>query len=281
MPVKKKTTAKKQLEKTIVIAEKESSVWLISDHAKKLIWTLLGIFLVYSIIWLATLIRNNLQEYYYINQVNGVSRTIVVTESSEVSTKPDIALTTIGMISSGETVKEAQDANTTVMNNIIAGLKALGIEETDIQTAQYNVYPKYTYTSNEGRVEDGYEVSQNVKIKIRNLSKANSVISLAGEYGANTVGGLQFSIDDPAAAKQDAREAALKKVKLKALKLANSLGVDIVGVVSYNEYEGGNNRPAYYKEAVNFDIGYGGSAPDIQPGESNIIMTVSVTYEIR
>jgi len=277
MPVKKSS---KNTEKTIHICNDiESPLFQIGGHAKKLVWTLIGILLVYAIVWMATIIRNNLQQYYYISQSGNVSKTIVVSESADVSMKPDIAMTTLGMISVGTTVKEAQDNNTAVMNNVIAGLKDLGVDDADIQTAQYNVYPKYTYTSIGERLDDGYEVSQNVTVKIRDLSKANNVIALAGQFGANSVGGLQFDIDNTDALKQKARQEALQKVKAKAQQLSESLGVEIVGVMSYDEYEGGTNGPMYYKQYAEADMG--GVTPAIEAGESKVTMTVSVTYEIR
>ncbi len=290
MPVKKTSTKKKvapkkvakqtsiKKEKTLdFYIENQSSFFVIGDHAKKLLWTLVGILLVYVIIFTATLIRNNLEQYHFIGQTEGHDKTIVVSEMATVTMKPDVAMTNIGMLSKGETVKEAQDTNTKTMNKVIASLKKLGVKEADIRTTQYNVHPIYNYTE-EGREENGFEVSQNLYVKIRNLDKANQVIAIAGNTGANSVGGLQFTIDDPEMYKQLAREEALQKVKLKASHLSNTLGVELVGVVGYNEFDGNQGNIQYSKFSAD---AVGAERINIQPGESSLEMTVSVTYQIR
>ncbi len=251
-----------------------------NEFTHRIFMTLFGILLVYLIFWGGTLIRNNIQEYDYIGLADSQERMITLEADAHVTATPDIAMTTIGMIATGETVSMAQEANTVVMNQLTEQLLEFGIDEADIQTANYNIYPQYNYTSEEGRILDGYEVSQSVTVKIRNIENAKNVIALAGEVGANSVSGLQFTIDERDVYRNEARNEALEKVYEKAGALSRALGVNIVGVASYNEYEGGAG-PVYssYKE---LDYGYGGaSTPDIQAGSTDVNMHVSVTFEIR
>jgi len=251
-----------------------------SDFARKLLLTLAGILLVYVTVWFGTAIRNNLQQYYYIGQSDRMERTITVDGQAKVTAKPDIAVTTMGMVSEGVTVLEAQQKNTAVMNNLLAELKELSIAEEDLQTMNYNIYPRYDYKEEEGRVLQGYEVRQNVKIKIRDLANANQVLALAGVVGANNVSGLEFTIDDDEVYKAQAREAALAKVAEKAQALAKALGVKLVTVVSYNEYTNGEDDHMYRAMAES-SFGLGGGAPSIEAGSMEVSMNVSVTFEIR
>jgi hypothetical protein len=247
---------------------------------RRLVFTLVGILLAYVIVLVGTMIRNNMQEFYYIGKMDKNERLVTLDAQGKVTVKPDLGVTTIGMTSDAKTVAEAQKNNTEVMNKLLARLKQLGIQEKDIQTANYNVYPQYDYTNN-GSVLKGYQVSQNVTIKIRDLTKADQVLGLAGEVGANSVSGLQFTFDDNEVYKAEARTEALKKITEKAKILAKQLNVNFVNVVSYNEYSGDNAvyPMAYAKDAM----GMGGAAPspEIQVGTNDVIMNVNVTFEIR
>ena len=282
MPVKKKP-----LKPAEVMLEKKSCCSSMGggccDMMKKLFVTLFGILLVYVIVLVGSMIRNNLQEYIYIGQADRMERTITVEAEGKVTATPDIAMTTMGMVSEGETVAEAQEKNTLVMNELTNKLMNLGISEDDLQTMNYNVYPRYNYTEDEGRVLEGYEVHQSLKVKIRDLDLANNVLALAGEVGTNSVSGLDFTLDDDEVYKARAREEALKKVGEKTRVLARSLGLEVIKVVSYDEYEsGGNGMPVYkaYAESA-YGIGGGIPSPDVQAGSTAVMMNVAVTFEIR
>ena len=286
MPVKKKRVSPPKMEQGSKPEKQlESNCHMprcgCGDFGKKIMLTLFGILLAYSVVWMGTLIRNNLEEYYFIGQADKMERTITVNGIGEVTAKPDIAMTTMGMVAEGLTVLEAQQKNNDVMNELIARLKGLGIDEDDIQTANYNIYPRYDYTEDDGRTLAGYEVRQNVSVKIRDLENANNVLALAGEVGANNVSGLQFTIDDDEVYKAQAREEALVQVAEKARSLSRSLGVKLVSIVAYNEYEAGKGYPEYRYMAADTALGLGGSIPEIESGSMDVSMNVSVTFEIR
>lgn len=251
-----------------------------SEFGRKFLYTLFGVLIAYSIVFLGVLIRNEIKKYNYIGRGPGEGRSITIEALGKVTATPDIAKTTMGMTADGKTVAEAQAKNTTVMNALITKLKALGIAPEDIKTSGYNIYPKYNYTERGGQELVGYEVQQQVTVKIRDLSTSNQVLALAGEVGANSVSGIEFTLDDPEVYKSKARELALQKVAEKARALSHALGVKIVGVMSYNEFEGGG--PPVYRSLA-FD-GMGGApegAPTIEPGSNEVVVNASVTFEIR
>ncbi len=249
-----------------------------SQH--KILATLGGIVLVCMIVLFGTMIRNNIQTFHFIGKADRSEHTFSVESQGKVVVTPDIATTNMGMTAEAPTVAEAQEKNTKTMNMLIEKLKALGIEAKDIQTANYNVWPQYNYTEKDGQVLKGYQVSQNVSVKIRNLQNANNVLALAGEVGINNVSGITFTIDDRDVYKAKAREIALKKVHDKAEALAASLGVRIVGVVSYSEYEGGQNDYSLYKTNMVAESAPM-AAPSVEPGTTDVILSVNVTYEIQ
>ena len=263
--------------------KKKESVACCTDFfhllGKKVLWTLCGIFVAYSIVFLGTLIRNNLKEFNHIGKSETKERTIVISGQGKVTAVPDIAMTTIGFQAEAKTVADAQMKNTEVMDSLIEKLKVLQINEKDIQTKNYNVYPMYDYLEEEGRVLRGYQVSQNVEVKIRDLTKANKVFALAGEVGANQVGGLNFTIDDRDEYIAQAREEAIENIGEKAQVLSNSLSIDFGDIVSYDEYEGGGAVQQYkfYEDSA---VAYGGRGPNIEAGSMDVELQVSIVFEI-
>ncbi len=253
---------------------------MMGRNTRKIFYTLLGILLVYVIVWMATLIRNNLVRYDHIGQADRQERQITLSADAKVTASPDIAMTTVGMNSQGKTVAEAQQQNTQVMNGLIEKMKALGIDEKDIQTSNYNIYPQYNYTEKEGQVLKGYEVSQSVTVKIRDIQKANQVLAAAGEAGANNVGGLQFTIDNPETYLAEAREKALEKIAEKKAALEESLGVQLGEIISYYESEGQNGAYPMYKSVAEDAMG-GAAAPNIQSGSMDVVLMVNVAYQVR
>ncbi|OGH67928.1 MAG: hypothetical protein A3J66_01780 [Candidatus Magasanikbacteria bacterium RIFCSPHIGHO2_02_FULL_47_14] len=280
MPVKKTNTEEQKHD--CCFSKECSSKFMSSmytqDFGRKILWTLLGILLVYSIVFLGTLIRNNLQKYNFIGKAEVQPRTITVEGVGEVTARPDVAMTTMGMVAEASTVAEAQQKNTQVMNNLIEKLKALGVSPDDLQTTNYNVYPQYDYPEG-GQVLRGYSVSQDVQVKIRDLAKANQVLALAGEVGATNVGGLQFTVDERDAYIAEAREEALQKVSQKVLALSQSLGVRPVRIAGYNEFEQGGPAPIPMMREMAF--GDVGGLPTIEAGTTDVVLNVQVTFEIR
>lgn len=252
-----------------------------NDFAKKILATLLGVLLVYITLYVGTLTRNNIKKYGSIGMADQMERTITVVGFGKVNTKNDIALTTLGYSNTDKDVGKAQVDNTKVMDGLMAELRKMGVGDKDLQTS-YSIGPVYDYTD-KGQQLKGYQVNSSVTVKIRDLTKITAILSLAGKYGANEVGGLSFTVDDTEDLKNQARDIALADGKLKAYKLARSLGVVLGEVVSYNDYESSPSYPPIY--AYNRAVGMGGpeamSAPaDIAAGSRDVGMNVSVTYKI-
>jgi uncharacterized protein YggE len=223
------------------------------------------------------------------------TNTINVSGYGEAVAVPDIATFTFSVVSEKSTVAAAQDDVTTKANAITAYLKGAGVEERDIQTSGYSVYPQYDYQQSAcspngicppGRqILRGYEVRQTTTIKVRDTAKAGDLLTGVGGKGATEVSGLNFTFDDPDAVQAEARDEAIQDAKQKAEVLAKSLGVRLVRVVSFNENGSGYPVPYYSRDTA---YGMGGAesaiapkAPEISVGENKVTSNVSVTYEIR
>lgn len=253
-----------------------------SDFGKKLMFTFVGVLLVYLIFFVGGLVRNNIKKYDYIGKADKMESTILVNGVGRVSGNNDIAMTTIGFSNLDKDVSKAQIDNKKVMDAIMADLKKMGVEDKDLQT-NYTIYPEYEYLTDKGSVLKGYRVSNQLTVKIRNLGKITDILGLAGKYGATEISGLTFTVDDPENLKAQARNKAVTDTQIKAAYLAQSLGVRLGRVVSYSEYE---NTPYDYPMALaksNYmgAEGGGGGAPEaVATGSKDVVMNVSVTYEI-
>lgn len=244
---------------------------------KKIIMTLVGVLVVYGVVYLGTLIRNNVKKYDFIGKADKMERTVTVVGFGKVTGNNDIAVTTLGYANTNKDVAKAQADNKKVMDQVYAELKKMGIADKDLQS-NYTIYPDYNYTQDKGQELKGYRVSNSLTIKIRDLSKISDILGLAGKYGATEVSGLSFTIDDPENLKAQARDKALADAQAKAAHLANVLRMRLGGIISYNEYEGGDYQPrVLYAEAT----GLGGGGPAaVVGGSRDVNMNVNITYEV-
>jgi len=195
---------------------------------------------------------------------------------------PDIAQISLGIQTEKWKVVDAQKENTEKLNEIVKELKGMDVEAEDIKTSNYSIYPRYDW--NEGRqILRGYQVNQTVSVKIRDLDIIGDVLDMAAQKGANQVGGLNFTIDEPEDLRQEARELALAKAREKAEALAKVADVKLGKLVSFNESVSGY-APRYYDdyagEAKAMGMGGGEAAPGIEVGSQEIIINVTVTYEV-
>ncbi len=219
------------------------------------------------------------------DKIQKSENTITVSDTGTIYTKPDLALATASVVTEKKTVAEAMQENTRKMNAVIDAVKELGVEDKDLKTTSFNIYPRYEwYEATElypsgRRVLVGYEITQSLQIKIRDMEKIGTIIGAATDAGANEVSDLQFTVDKEDALKAQARAEAINKAKAKAEELAKQLGIRLVKISNFSE---SGTMPYFYsaKEAAPSGIG-GGETPQIETGENKIEVTVSITYEIR
>lgn len=246
----------------------------------RLVKPLLAILLLALSMLVIFKIRNVAREYGYIGRAPLSQYTITIDGEGKVTATPDVAVVSMGVQSDAATVKAAQADNSKKMNDIVAAIKNAGVKDADIQTTNYNIYPKYSYDKNTGTSNImGYTVSQSVTVKVRNLDSVGGILFKAGELGANQVGGVQFTVDNPENLKVQAREKAIDNARTKANVLFDKLGLRPGRIVSFSE-SGPASPPIYMKEAA---YGIGGGAPEtnIQSGNLDVVVDVSLTFEIK
>ncbi|MDX9892943.1 MAG: SIMPL domain-containing protein [Patescibacteria group bacterium] len=252
-----------------------------SNLPKQILLLLISILVVMLVIMLAVIIRNQWRAFDYIGRSDERIYTITIQGEGKVTAIPDIAQVSLGVQAEKIKVEDAQRENTQKMNDIIAALKGLNVEQKDIKTTNYNISPKYDW-NNGTRILRGYIVSQNVTVKIRDLDRIGDILDKAADLGANQVGGLNFTIDEPEVLRQEAREKALASAKAKAESLAKVAEVKLGKLVSFNE-SGDNYDYPYYLEsqAMMMDsLKVAEETTTIEPGSQDITVNVTVTYEV-
>lgn len=243
-------------------------------------------------VFLAVLSIKEIKSLAYVGKTPGMMNSISVNGKGEAISIPDVATFSFSVTENAKTVAEAQAKATERTNNALAAVKAGGVAEKDIKTLSYNINPHYEYNQgictvygcpNGKSVLTGYDVSQTVEVKVRDLAKAGELFDSIGNVGVQNVNGLTFSIDDIDTIKAAARADAIANAQEKADKIAKDLGVTLVRVMNF--YDSSDDVIYPYARA---EMGMGGDAtvknqiaPSIPAGEQKVTATVSITYEIR
>ena len=229
--------------------------------------------------------------------------TISVTGNAEVDAAPDIAHFSFTVTETAKTTKEAQDTISEKVSKILAGLDTLGVDKKDIKTESYTMYPKYEYvrvaqnqeaTAIDGtiyfpgqdrkQVQVGFDVSQNVTVKIRDFDSVPEALTLFAQEAVENLYGPNFQIDEPDQLQDEARALAIDEAQEKAKQLAKDLGVKLGKVVSFNEGGGGYYPEPYYAkglmamDAVSESAAY---EPTLPVGENTITSNVTIIYSIK
>ena len=206
---------------------------------------------------------------------------LMVTETGKVAVTPDVAKITVGVEGQGQSLKLVQSDINVKSKKIVDELKKLGIEEKNIKTVSYNVYPEYDYQNSPYRI-NGYRISTSYEIKIEDFEKINDAVVVATNNGANMIGNISFEVNDKTKEEltNKAREEAVEKAKTKAKGLANSAGITLGKIINVSESGGFEPRPI-----LMYDKAISGSEPvttaNITPGETEIEVTITLSYEIR
>lgn len=210
--------------------------------------------------------------------------TFSVNGSGTVYAKADIANIEVGLkTGTKKTAAEATAESTDKMNKIVTELKALNIAENDIKTSNYTLSPVYNWTDKKGQELVGYEVTQTVTLKIRDLTKIGDVIAKTTEQGANQVGNISFTIDDEYELKNQARGLAIEKAKEKAALIAKQSGMKLGKIKGFSENSDPIITPIAYSNAK-LESATGAAdlaSPEIQSGQNEVKVEVNLIYEVK
>ncbi len=246
---------------------------------------LVGIFLTFFLI-VSTI--KAVREIRFVGSGVNPTNTISVMGKGEVEKAPDTAKVTFSVRAEKKVLADAQSEVTTKIDAIQKGLLAAGVEERYIKTDSYTSYPQYNYPApcygsgcprSTTPTLRGYEVAHTITVSIKNLEKIEQVLGLLGQNGVSDMQGPQFGFEDDNAVSREARDQAIADAKNEAEKLAKSLGVKLVRIVSFSE-NSGSPMPMYARADM-----MGASTKEVTPvvpvGVQKVESAVTIVYEIR
>lgn len=200
-----------------------------------------------------------------------------ISAQAQASRAPDIATMSTGVVTQAADANAAMRANAQQMAKLMQAIKAAGIAERDVQTSGVNLSPQYRYAENQPPAITGYQASNTVNLKVRDIGKLGQVLDALVASGANQINGPTFEIDNADAVQDEARAAALKKAQARAEVYANSLGMRVRRIVSISE-GGGFQAPPRPMMAMRAMAESADTS--ISPGESTLTANLDVVFEL-
>ena len=166
-----------------------------------------------------------------------------ISTRAEASRAPDIASISAGVVTQAADGNTAMRQNAEQMTRVLAAIKAAGIPDKDVQTSGIHLNPQYQYADNQPPKIAGYQASNSVSLKVRDLSRLGKALDALAAQGANQINGPSFGIDDPEPLYAQARLDALKQAQARADTYAKALGLKVRRIVSISEGSTGGIRP--------------------------------------
>lgn len=256
---------------------------------------MLGVLAILACVYLGVKIITEIKGLKFIGGGAPAGNVISFEGQGEVFAKPDLATINFTVRDDEKAMKDAQIKVTEKEKAVLAFLEKSGIDKKDIKTENYSSYPKYDSprpcygglgmgmpcVPTESKII-GYEVSEYISVKVRDLAKSGDIVKGLGDIGISEINGPNFSIENEDKLKEEARKMAIDEAKEKAKALARDLGVRLVRIVNFSE-NGNYPMPMYAEGMMAKDSVVSSSlrSPELPTGENKIISNVIITYEIR
>lgn len=195
---------------------------------------------------------------------------------------PDIAKIDLGIEETGSDLKTVQNTVNKKSQDLVSQIKKLGVDAKDIKTVSYYVYPQYDYTAPTQKIT-GYQVSTEYEVTIHDFTKINDLLASATSFGANTIGDVNFNLSDSLKNQtlQTARDQAVSEAKTKAEGLAKAAGITLGKIINVSEVNPTNVTPLLLPVSGGGVTEKSVTPPSVQPGTTEIDVTVSLSYEIK
>ena len=204
--------------------------------------------------------------------------TLSLSAYGETRIAPDMATITLGVTTDGPTAAGALQSNAAKMTQVIAALRRGGVAERDIQTSGLNINPQYVYVENQPPVVTGYQANNSVTVRFRDIAKSGAILDALVGAGANQINGPTLTIDKPESAQDEARTDAIKTARTRAELYARAAGLTVKRIVAISETSTMSGpQPMPYVRAQMADAS---AKSEVVPGEQDVGVTVSVTFEL-
>lgn len=211
-------------------------------------------------------------------QIPAQGPVVELSVSEIVNSVPDTAQVGAGVMTRASTAQEAARLNAVAMNKVVAKIRALGIPEKDIQTTNFSLSPNYNYNQQTGQqVFAGYDASNQVSVKLRDMKRVGEVLDALIAAGANNLFGPNFTLDNDAAAKAAARNAAFKRGYDMAMDYARMAGFSGVRLLEISESLQNVGPMPMMRAVQTLDVA---EKTPVVPGEVGTGVNLTVKYEM-
>ncbi|MEO1489328.1 MAG: SIMPL domain-containing protein [Pseudomonadota bacterium] len=197
-----------------------------------------------------------------------------------ITAKPDVATIGGGVTTEAPTAVEAMRQNSEAMRAVIDQIKELGVDDDDIQTTGINLNPVYDYNRETRKnVLRGYQVSNRVSVKLRDLDDTGRLLDAIVVAGATDISGPSFAFEADQEAKDEASMRAFEAAMERAKAYADRLGYDEVKVLEIRQSIQ-RKSPVVARQAVAMVAEAADMSAPVQPGVVSTGVSISVKFEL-
>lgn len=191
---------------------------------------------------------------------------------------PDLATIRSGVVTQGATAQAALSENATRMDRVIAALKRAGVADRDIQTATIQLNPQYRYGENVPPTITGYQATNTVTVRFRDVAKSGAILDALVREGANQIDGPTLGVEAMDAAMDEARTDAIRRARARAELYAKASGLRVERILVIAEGSSPLPPQPMPQMAMRAEM-----AKDSQvlPGEQEINASVTVRFLLR
>lgn len=211
-------------------------------------------------------------------------RAITVSGEGTASIAPDMAIVNLSVTRMAETAQAALAQNNEAVRSVLDALKANGVADRDIQTGDFSIFPRYSdrqptpQNTNQQPVIIGYQVTNSLTVRVRELSKLGGLIDQSVKLGVNQGGQITFTNHEPKAAYQNARRKAVEDAMEKAKTLAEAAGVTLGLVATISETK---LQPVAPAPMMRMAMAKEADSVPVAGGETTYTVTVEMRFDIR
>ena len=192
---------------------------------------------------------------------------------------PDLAVIQAGVVTQSATAAEAMQQNSAQMARVLAALRKAGVAERDIQTARIGLNPQYRYAENKPPVITGYQASNQVSIRFRDVGKSGTILDALVREGANDISGPNLTIEKPEGALDEARVDAIKTARARAELYAQAAGLKVDRILAISE--SGSLPASPMPVMMRAQAGMVADKTEVVAGERELNVTVSVRFLLK
>lgn len=204
-------------------------------------------------------------------------KTITVTANTTVQAEPDLADLDFAVSTQGADIKAAQSENAKIADEVIKQIKDFGINEKNIKTSDYSIYPQYNYDNPEGTTITGYNLYNTMTVSGIPIKDTGALIEACTAAGINEINNISYHISNYDEIYNEAMEKALTEAKEKAEHMAKASGKTLGDIKAINE-NAQDNYLGYTGLRANLDSAKESGDLTVMPGLSDVTADITVTY---